>query len=180
MAVDGTTNNPGMSASRRKFLTWATRIGAGIMGLVIGWPALQAFLSPVFRKAKGIRWVKLGALDQFETGVPTRFDFAETVNDAWVESRVLRGVWIYTDDGKAFKVYNGRCPHLGCSYAFDKERSRFDCPCHHGLFDLKTGAVIGGPPPRGLDTLEIKVENGSLYAAYRDFRGGIAAKSPVA
>ena len=169
-----------MGASRRRFLAWAARIGSGLSVLMIGWPAVRSFLSPAFRKSKGTRWIKLGEVDQIEAGVPTRFDFAELIADAWVEAQALRGVWIYTEDGKTYTVYNGRCPHLGCSYAFDKEKSRFDCPCHHGLFDVKTGAVLGGPPPRALDTLDTKVEKGVLYAAYQDFRGGIADKVSVA
>src|SRR6266540_1445115 len=47
------------------------------------------------------------------------------------------------------------------------------------LFDVKTGAVLAGPPPRPLDTLEWKVEDGMLYCAYQDFRVGIAQKVSV-
>lgn len=114
-----------------------------------------------------------------ETGVPIRVDFTETVRDAWVEGRATRGIWLYSEDGEAFTVYNARCTHLGCSYGFDKDRGVFHCPCHHGLFDLRTGAVVDGPPPRGLDTLETRVEDGFLLVAYRDFREGVADKIPV-
>ncbi len=145
-------------------------------GILIGGSSLFAFLSPALRRSQKRRWIKLGEADQFETGVPVRFDFSESVSDAWLETRMLRGVWIYTEDGKAFTVYNGRCTHLGCSYAFVKERARFECPCHHGMFEPKTGAVLAGPPPRPLDTLETKIEQGILYAAYQDFRGGVAEK----
>jgi menaquinol-cytochrome c reductase iron-sulfur subunit len=165
-----------MGTTRRTFLRWATVVGSAVSGLLVGGSSLLSFLSPAFRRPQATRWIKLGEVDQFETGVPTRFDFAETVSDAWLESRPLRGVWIYSDDGKAFTVYNGRCTHLGCSYSFVKERSRFECPCHRGMFDLKSGAVLAGPPPRALDTLETKIEKGYLYAAYRDFRGGVADK----
>jgi len=115
-----------------------------------------------------------------EPGAPIRFDFTESVQDAWVESRVQRGVWIYSEDGKSFTVYNGHCTHLACSYGFDKDRGIFHCPCHHGLFELKTGKVVDGPPPRSLDTLETKIEEGFLYAAYVDFRAGVPQKLPVA
>lgn len=114
-----------------------------------------------------------------ETGVPIRFDFAEAITDAWIETRVLRGVWIYTEDGEHFTVYNGICTHLSCSYGFDKAAGVFHCPCHHGLYDLKTGKVTGGPPPRPLDTLETKVEAGILYVAYENFRPGVPDKIPL-
>jgi menaquinol-cytochrome c reductase iron-sulfur subunit len=149
------------------------------MGIVVGWPAVRAFLSPAFRPPPQPQWIKIGEVEQMELGVAARFDFAEMINDAWVESRVLRGVWVYTEDGERFTVYNARCTHLGCGYAFDKTRNLFQCPCHHGLFDLKTGRVLDGPPPRPLDTLETKVEDGLLYVAFRDFREGVPEKIPV-
>lgn len=169
-----------MSPTRRAFLRVATVITSALSAVLIGFPSLRAFFSPAFRKLQPERWIKLGEVDQIEAGEPLRFDFSETVNDAWVETRALRGVWIYTDDGKAFTVYNGHCTHLACSYGFDKAKGIFHCPCHHGLFDLKTGKVLDGPPPRALDRLETKVEKGILYAAYRDFRAGIPEKIPVA
>jgi menaquinol-cytochrome c reductase iron-sulfur subunit len=151
-------------------------VGAFFTTGLVGLPSLRAFFSPAFREPVGVRWIPLGEAEQIEAGVPTRFDFAETVNDAWVETRALRGVWIYTEGNQTFTVYNGHCPHLACSYGFDRDKNVFHCPCHHGLFDLKTGEVLGGPPPRPLDALETKVENGVLYVAYREFRAGIADK----
>ena len=165
-----------MIASRRTFFRWASGIGAFVSAALVGLPSLRAFLAPLSRKEKQTNWIKLGEADQIEAGVPTRFDFAESVNDAWVETRALRGVWIYTDDNAAFTVYNSHCPHLGCAYAFEKDKGIFHCPCHHGLFEAKTGTVISGPPPRPLDTLQTKVEDGILYAAYQDFRAGITDK----
>lgn len=169
-----------MNEARRAFLKWAATIGSLFSGALVGLPTLRAFLSPAFRPPATKRWIKAGEVDQIEMGVPTRLDFAETVNDAWVETRALRGVWIYTEDGTAFIVYNGQCTHLGCSYAFDSVAKRFECPCHHGFFDLKSGAVLDGPPPRPLDRLETKVENGVLYVAYQTFRAGISEQIPVA
>ncbi len=168
-----------MSTSRRRFFRWATGVGAALSGALVGWPSLRAFLAPLARREKRTNWIALGEADQIEPGVPTRVDFSEDVNDAWVETRTLRGVWIYTDDNESFTVYNGYCTHLACSYGFEKDKGIFHCPCHHGLFDLKTGTVIDGPPPRPLDTLETKVESGVLYAAYQNFRAGIADKVAV-
>ncbi len=169
-----------MNEARRAFLKWAATIGSLFSGALVGVPTLRAFLSPVFRPRAAKRWVKAGEVDQIEMGVPSRFDFSETVNDAWVETRALRGVWIYTEDGTEFIVYNGQCTHLGCSYAFDSVAKRFECPCHHGFFDLKSGEVLDGPPPRPLDRLETKIEDGVLYVAYQTFRAGISKQTPVA
>ena len=170
---------PRPPASRRRFLRWATGFGAILSAVLTGVPSLRAFLSPVYRRVKGVDWVKLGEADLFDLDIPTKVDFVETVTDAWVENRVLRSVWVYTRDGEAFTVYNGRCTHLGCGFGFDKDSGEFRCPCHLGVFDLKTGAVVAGPPPRPLDQIETKIENGLLYAAYADFRVGVPEKVVV-
>jgi menaquinol-cytochrome c reductase iron-sulfur subunit len=166
-------------AGRRAFLKWATAVGGFFAALLAGVPAARAFLSPAFRHKRAEKWVRLGEVDQFDTEVPTKVDFVDTANDAWVETRRLRNVWIYTQDGERFTVYNGRCTHLGCNYFLDKEKKVFRCPCHTGFFDIQTGAVLGGPPPRPLDTLPVKVEGGVLYADYEDFRLGVPAKTVV-
>lgn len=168
-----------LDRGRRTFLKWATAVSALGSGVLAGVPALRAFFSPAFRRPTAESWVKLGEADLFDLDTPTKVDFVQTVNDAWVQTRVLRSVWIYTEDGEQFTVYSGRCTHLGCGFGFDKEKKRFHCPCHEGIFELKTGAVLAGPPPRPLDRLETRIDNGDLYAAYRDFRVGVPAKIAV-
>lgn len=168
-----------VSSGRRAFLKWATGVGGFASALLAGIPAVRAFLSPTFRHTRQEKWIRLGEVDQFEPEVPTKVDFVDTVADAWVEGRRLRNVWIYTEDNENFTVYNGRCTHLGCNYSLDADKKVFRCPCHTGFFDLKTGTVLGGPPPRPLDTLPVKVEDGVLYAEYRDFRLGVADKITV-
>lgn len=164
---------------RRGFLRWATGVGGAVATLLAGVPALRAFLSPAFRRTRQEKWVRLGEVDQFDPNVPTKVDFADTVHDAWIETRPLRSVWVYTEDGATFRVYNGRCTHLGCNYAFDESKQVFRCPCHMGFYALKSGEVLGGPPPRPLDTLNVKVMDGVLYAQYQDFRLGVSEKAAV-
>ena len=165
-----------VSSGRRAFLKWATGVAGFLSAFLAGVPAVRAFLSPTFRHKRQEKWIRLGEVDQFEPDLPTKVDFVDSVADAWVETRRLRNVWIYTEDGETFTVYNGRCTHLGCNYSLDADKKVFRCPCHTGFFDLKTGAVLGGPPPRPLDTLAVKVEDGVLYAEYRDFRLGVPDK----
>lgn len=164
---------------RRAFLRWATALGALVSGVLTGVPALRAFFSPVFRQQRKENWIRLGAVDAFDVETPTKVDFVDSASDAWVESRRLRNVWVYTEDGEHFTVYNGRCTHLGCNFSVDEVKNVFACPCHTGFFDIKTGAVLGGPPPRQLDQLEVRVEDGALFARYQDFRLGVPAKVEV-
>jgi len=165
---------------RRRFLKFATAVGGTLAAVLAGIPGLRAFLSPAFQRLSGERWVRLGDPSTFEFGVPVKVEFVDTERDAWVETRVLRNVWLYTEDGETFRIYSGRCTHLGCSYGFDSDLGLFVCPCHEGRFDVKTGAVLAGPPPRPLDQLTTKVdEDGYLYVDFRNFRLGVPDKAPV-
>ncbi len=71
-------------------------------------------------------------------------------------------VFVVNNGGGNFTVFDDRCTHLGCPFAWSKEDKRFHCPCHNGVFD-PDGRVLAGPPPRPLDRYEYKVENGVLY-----------------
>ena len=176
-AADGASDPPADLVGRRRFLRWASGAGAARSALLVGIPAVSAFLSPGFKRPVKRDWIKVADdVATLDVGTPVKVDFVEVSRDAWVESRTLRTVWLYTEDGETFTAYSGTCTHLGCSFGFDTEKKIFHCPCHHGLFDLKTGKVIGGPPPRPLDTLPVKVENGEVHVIFQTFRAGIEQK----
>lgn len=162
---------------RRGFLKWMSGVGAALTGLIVGIPAATAFLSPAFKKPVKKEWITVADdVSTLDIGTPIKVDFVDASNDAWVESRALRSVWLRTEDGEKFTAFSGVCTHLGCSIGFDADNKRYHCPCHHGLFDPKTGAVIGGPPPRPLDTLPVRVQDGAVQVLYQTFRTGIEAK----
>ena len=72
-------------------------------------------------------------------------------------------ILIRTIDGK-YHAYGQKCTHLTCPVYFSKENSRLECPCHEGGFDVQTGNVLYGPPPRPLDRVEIEVRDGGVWA----------------
>jgi rieske iron-sulfur protein len=59
-------------------------------------------------------------------------------------------------------AYSGVCTHAGCDITLWKsEAKRFGCPCHESEFDPKHGGrVVGGPAPRRLPGLPIKIVDG--------------------
>jgi nitrite reductase/ring-hydroxylating ferredoxin subunit len=63
-----------------------------------------------------------------------------------------------------YAAYIQRCTHLSCPVTFDGERKTFECPCHNGSFDCETGRVLGGPPPRPLARIALRIEGGRIYA----------------
>ncbi|MBY0491561.1 MAG: Rieske (2Fe-2S) protein [Gemmatimonadaceae bacterium] len=162
---------------RRRFLVTLSGVLGAFAGLLATAPSLMALFSPVFRKPAASRWTKvIDDVNTVDVGVPFKVDFTETINDAWIETRALRSVWLYTDDAVSFRAFSSVCTHLGCSVGHDAEQKRFHCPCHHGLFDVKTGEVLGGPPPRPLDSLPVKVVDGEVFIQHLTFRTGIASK----
>ena len=63
-----------------------------------------------------------------------------------------------------FVAYQNACTHLRCPVFWDKKEDEMICPCHHGKFNVKTGVPIAGPPRRPLPEIQVKVENGAVYA----------------
>lgn len=171
---DGAAGTP---VGRRTFLRRVSGVGAAISAAMVGIPVLRAFASPTLVHKTSDTWIKVADdIALLDVGVPVRVNFVQTLQDAWVETRALNGVWLYTDDGEKFKAYNGHCTHLGCSYVYDKDRKDFFCPCHHGQFDVKTGAVLAGPPPRPLDELPVEIRDSAVYVKYADYRLGVPEK----
>lgn len=64
-------------------------------------------------------------------------------------------------------VYSGVCTHAGCDITLWKpETTRFRCPCHESEFDPKdAGRVVGGPAPRRLPRVPVKIVDGVPVAA---------------
>ena len=167
----------GKPIARRGFMRAISAVGAAILAVLVGVPVIGAFVSPAVQKAKPDSWIKVADdTATLDIGVPIRVDFVQTQDDAWIESRALLSVWLYTEDGDKFKAYNGHCTHLGCGFLLAPDKKSFICPCHRGQFDIKTGAVLAGPPPRPLDELKVDVRDASVYVQYRDFRLGVAER----
>ena len=69
-----------------------------------------------------------------------------------------------TDQGVV--AYSGICMHLGCQVGDNASKPEtLLCPCHSGAYDPRAGAeVIGGPPPKPLSQLPIKINGTGLTA----------------
>jgi len=61
-------------------------------------------------------------------------------------------------------AFSQRCPHLACAVYYEDDEQRFHCPCHEGVFDLRSGAPVAGPPRRPLSRVVLEREDGVLYA----------------
>jgi Rieske Fe-S protein len=66
--------------------------------------------------------------------------------------------------GAGLVAYSQKCTHLSCSVIPDVKRGVIHCPCHEGYFDLKTGVVLAGPPPRPLPRILLELRGDDVYA----------------
>jgi 3-phenylpropionate/trans-cinnamate dioxygenase ferredoxin subunit/naphthalene 1,2-dioxygenase system ferredoxin subunit len=74
--------------------------------------------------------------------------------------------------GRRFAVYDAPdrvyvtaalCTHTGADLCDGYcDGHAIECPLHQGLFDIRTGKVIGAPATRALMTFEARVENGMV------------------
>lgn len=69
-----------------------------------------------------------------------------------------------------FFAYNQKCTHLSCAVIPDLAHGRFLCPCHNGVFELRTGIPTAGPPRRPLERILLEIRDGELYAIGREVR----------
>lgn len=79
---------------------------------------------------------------------------------------------IHLPDG-GFVAFDATCTHLGCQVHYDNvgvkgwegNPQQTFCPCHGGVFDPKTGKVLGGPAPRPLPKIKLEIdEKGEISA----------------
>jgi nitrite reductase/ring-hydroxylating ferredoxin subunit len=80
-------------------------------------------------------------------------------------------ILIRTANGE-YHAYGQKCTHLACPVYYSRDHQRLECPCHEGAFDVATGNVLYGPPPRPLDTIEVEVRDGQVWATGRKPAGG--------
>ncbi|MGG1519995.1 Rieske 2Fe-2S domain-containing protein [Paenibacillus oryzisoli] len=63
-----------------------------------------------------------------------------------------------------YKAYQNACTHLKCPVFWSKEKDEMVCPCHHGIFDARTGIPTAGPPQRPLPEILLEKNQGAIYA----------------
>ncbi len=164
--------------SRRGFLAVGTGLIGAFIGLTVGIPIVTYVVAPALKKGAAANWTPVGTVTDFKADEPTRVEFTMTKRDGWVERSEKKAVWVLARDGGGVTALNPRCTHLGCAVDWKPDAKEFQCPCHGGRFALD-GKVLGGPPPRPMDTLEAKVDQGQVLVQYRDYKLGVSGKAEV-
>ena len=149
------------NGDRRSFLQIATACIGGILSFAAGIPLIGFAISPAWKKGES-KWVDLGLVDRLKNSRYKKVNYTFTAKDGWVKTTKKRSVYV-TDAGNGeWTVFSRTCSHLGCLVRWNAKQEVFLCPCHGAVFD-KDGVVTAGPPPRPLQKLEVKVEDGILY-----------------
>jgi cytochrome b6-f complex iron-sulfur subunit len=65
------------------------------------------------------------------------------------------GIVVRTAEGE-IRAFSAVCTHLDCTVQFKDDTSQLWCACHNGTYDL-SGAVVSGPPPRGLEQFVVNL-----------------------
>ena len=154
--------SPKPEVSRKGFLNAAIAAIGGVISLSIGIPAVAYILGPALKKADEQNWIPLGSPAKVEIGVPTLFKTRIEQKAGWITEEQELTFYVLTDNGRDFTALSNVCTHLGCRVRWVDGEEQFFCPCHNAAFD-KRGDVVAGPPPRPLDTFEVKVENDQLF-----------------
>lgn len=116
---------------------------AGIVGPVLG------YLQPPSRKKSG-EVVKVPESELPPGGMKRFF--------------VRGGPAVAVHSREGYAAFSLVCSHLGCLVSWSGEKNEFLCPCHGARFDA-SGAVVSGPPPRGLDKLNVEVKEGEVWVS---------------
>ncbi|WP_432095543.1 Rieske (2Fe-2S) protein [Streptomyces sp. bgisy100] len=78
-----------------------------------------------------------------------------------------RAIAVRLSDG-SLVGYSAVCTHLACAVLWRADQGfegELHCPCHQGVFDIRTGEVTAGPPPRGLPKVVlVERADGSVWA----------------
>jgi len=157
---------------RRSFLGLISGLAVAGISTVLGVTIGRYSVSPAFSASNEQDWTDLGSLDEFAGGKLVKKNVIVSQDAGWGKFQTQRSVWV-VKKGETVKVFSGVCPHLGCSV--NTRADKFICACHGSEWNVE-GVTQAGPTPRGLDTLEFRVENNKLKVKYQDFKQGLASK----
>lgn len=141
--------------SRRDFIKVTTGIVGGLIGAVIGLPAVYYLIDPALREGGKEAWISIGKFEDMLIDKPYPFSFTRVQVNGWERTASSFGGYAIrkSDDPKDLLILNSKCTHLACTVNWHEETAAYICPCHDAKFSMD-GEVLDGPPPRALDVYD--------------------------
>jgi Rieske Fe-S protein len=166
--------------TRRSFLGGLLAFGTSAVGALLALPLARFSFDPLWRTTSEVLWSDVGAASDFRSiTTPVKVQVSIEQRDGWRKVLSEKPVYIVrTPDGRP-RVLSAVCPHLGCSIGWSDAKGQFICPCHNGAF-AADGTLLSGPPPRGMDELDARVESGRLQVRYQYFRQLVPTREVLA
>jgi menaquinol-cytochrome c reductase iron-sulfur subunit len=159
--------------TRRSFFASLLGACAGLIATVIGMPMFRYILYPVQAGSRSDKWTEIGDVSEFDKlNTPVTKAISLVQRDGWREVVSNQSVFVSRASNGMLQVLSPICPHLGCSVAWHENQNKFICPCHGGQFG-PDGKRLSGPPPRGLDTLDVQIKDGKLQVQFQYFRPNV-------
>jgi menaquinol-cytochrome c reductase iron-sulfur subunit len=154
--------------------------GAAGVGALLSVPLVRFFLHPALKAVIPSDWKEVGNIREFASvTAPVKKLVKIEQRDGWRKVISDRPLYVCKDTSGKLCALSAVCPHLGCTLAWHDEKSNFVCPCHNGRFTAE-GKLAGGPPPRSMDTLELKLDGEMLLVRYKNFRQLVSDKEEIA
>lgn len=147
--------------TRRQVLNGTVAAMNGLIAAALAVPVLGYLLTPLLRKSGAAAWVSLGPAADFHGQEPRRVDFRYTSEVGYTAESVNGFAYVVPDAESTPLVLSPVCTHMGCNVVWSGEAQRFLCPCHGGQYTAD-GRNTAGPPPRPLDRIPTRIENGLL------------------
>lgn len=134
--------------TRRDYLRLLVTVSGGLLA------GTAAVASGIFRRhGSGTATTKKVA-DSVEPGGSFTFSYPGD-DDPAIGVRLSDGTLV---------AYSSVCTHLACAVLWIREKNELECPCHDGIFNVNTGEVVAGPPPRPLPKIELQERPDGIYA----------------
>jgi nitrite reductase/ring-hydroxylating ferredoxin subunit len=138
--------------ARREFTKFLV-LTSGAFAAGQGWIAARHLIRDNRDAERPVR-SKIAALSALPVGGVLSFSYP-TERDRCLLVRVGEGEVV---------AFSQSCTHLSCAVVPRVSEGVFECPCHAGYFDLRTGRNIAGPPPRPLARIVLEVAGDEVFA----------------
>ena len=148
------TEDPAL-VTRRRFLSRVSLALSGLAAAVVGVPILAYLLSPLIQQQPA-EWTDLGLVENFQIGKTVEVAYNDPRPLPWAGQTARTAVWLRRNSDTDFTAFSVNCTHLGCPVNWLEGAELFMCPCHGGVY-YSDGAVAGGPPPRPLFRVPVRL-----------------------